>query len=260
MDILTAPAGWRLHCYAELPSTSDFCIEQARAGEPGGLAVLALHQTQGRGSRGRVWSDPGDSLALSVLIRPEGALRSAGTAWGFLASLAFYDALADGRSSPRLRLKWPNDILLDGRKLAGLLVETDGLPADHVVIGFGANLSRAPEIPGRKLACLAEWQADCAPQVIADRILARLTQWLSVFEREGFAPIRDAWLTRSLPSGSPLVVSDGKTYSEGRFVSIGENGELLLERDGTLRRIMTGEIFYGEFPVNSGKTGRAARR
>lgn len=254
-----APA-WRFECYDELPSTSDACIERAQHGEAEGLAVLALSQTRARGSRGRIWADPGDSLALSVLLRPDAAEQVSNTAWAFIAALAFYDGLASGVLTPRLRIKWPNDILLDGRKLGGLLVEINGAPADHVVIGFGANLARSPRIEGRHLACLAEHASLCDPRAVAPRILHYLTHWRAVFRQHGFAAIRVAWLARSLPVGSALVVSDGKTYSHGLFAGIGEDGELLLDRGGKLERLITGEIFYGDFPVKKMEADRASGR
>ncbi|NHO17714.1 biotin--[acetyl-CoA-carboxylase] ligase [Acetobacter oeni] len=252
------PSPWRFECHDELPSTSDTCIERGRAGEGDGLAVLALSQTRARGSRGRIWADPGDSLALSVLLKPEQAERETGGAWAFIAAVAFYDGLANGIQSPRLRIKWPNDILLDGRKLGGLLVEIDGTPAEQVVIGFGANLVRSPRVEGRSLACLAELAVLCDPRVVATRILDRLTYWRGVFLRQGFPAIRQAWLARALPDGSALVVSDGKTYSHGLFRGIGEGGELLLEYEGKLRRYVTGEIFYGDFPLKKVEASRAS--
>ncbi|WP_242010152.1 biotin--[acetyl-CoA-carboxylase] ligase [Acetobacter conturbans] len=250
--------GWRLACFDELPSTSDFCLRKAEEGEEDALAVLALHQTSPRGSRGRLWTDPGDSLALSALIRPDAAERKQPGAWAFIAALAFYDALSNGRSSSRLRIKWPNDIVLDGRKMAGILVEAGGGPRPWLVIGFGANLVASPAISGRKLACLAEWSASCAPRSVGERVLAALTHWRQVFQAQGFAAIRAGWLDRSLPVGAPLVVNGGGHYSEGRFAGIGEDGELLLDCNGRVERVITGEVLYGDPTVNALETGRAA--
>lgn len=255
--------GWRLACHDVLPSTSDVCLQKAAEGEPDGLAVLAFRQTGGRGSRGRTWSDPGAGLALSVLLRPDPAELACHAVWAFLAGLAFYDALADGRQSQRLRIKWPNDILLDGRKMAGILVEAGGGRTPWVVIGLGANLVSAPVIPGRRLACLSEWSADCAPRPVALRVLAGLTRWRQVFKSDGFAAIRAAWLERSLPSGTPLVVNGHNHYSEGRFAGIGEDGELLLDCNGKVERVITGEVLYDSSTMNAlamhaQEAGRAA--
>jgi BirA family biotin operon repressor/biotin-[acetyl-CoA-carboxylase] ligase len=250
---------WRLSCFDELPSTSDLCLAKAEEGEADGFAALAFHQTNPRGSRGRLWSDPGDSLALSALLRPDETERKQPGAWAFIAALAFHDGLASGRdSSSRLRIKWPNDIVLDGRKMGGILVEAGGGSAPWLVIGFGANLVASPVIPGRRLACLAEWTASCQPRAVAGRILSALTHWRQVFRTEGFAAIRLAWLERSLPLGAPLVVNGGGHYSEGRFAGIGEDGELLLDCNGRVERVITGEVLYGDPRVNALEAGRAA--
>lgn len=249
---------WRLSCFDELSSTSDLCLAKAEEGEADGFAALAFHQTSPRGSRGRLWSDPGDSLALSVLLRPDANERKQPGAWAFIAALAFHDGLASGRESSRLRIKWPNDIVLDGRKMGGILVEAGGGAAAWLVIGFGANLVASPAIPGRKLACLAEWTASCQPRAVAERILVALAHWRQVFRAEGFAAIRLAWLERSLHLGAPLVVNGGGHYSKGRFAGIGEDGELLLDCNGKVERVITGEVLYGDPTVNALETGRAA--
>ncbi|GBQ90639.1 biotin--acetyl-CoA-carboxylase ligase [Acetobacter nitrogenifigens DSM 23921 = NBRC 105050] len=239
-------SGWRLELHDELSSTSDVCIERADLGEAEGLALLARRQTKGRGTRGRAWADPGDSLALSVLMRPEKNDPSVSAPWSFISALAYYDALADGVLTPRLRVKWPNDILLDGHKLAGILVEASGGEGGWVVIGFGANIRRAPEVEGRTLACLAQYDPAAEATTVARRVLSALTRWRAVWERDGFAPIRQAWLERGPPRGAPLVVSGGKTYVEGEFEGIDEGGELLLRCGPELKRIVTGEILYGD--------------
>lgn len=227
-------------------------------GEADGFAALAIRQTRPRGSRGRIWSDPGDSLALSALMRPSPAEQKQPGAWAFIAALAFHEALANGRRSSRLRIKWPNDIVLDGRKMAGILVEAGAGTWPWVVIGFGANLATSPVIPGRKLACLAEWVPFCEPRSVGERVLASLTHWRGVFEAAGFPAIRSAWLARSLPVGTPLVVKGGGYYSEGRFAGIGEAGELLLDCNGKVERVITGEVLYGDPEVNALEAGRAA--
>jgi BirA family biotin operon repressor/biotin-[acetyl-CoA-carboxylase] ligase len=143
------PARWRLEIHDSLTSTNDVCIGRAETGEAAGLAVLARRQTGARGSRGRGWTEPpSGNLALSVLLRPGTALDRPGL-WPFLAGLALHQALRQV-SPAAVTLKWPNDVLLRGRKLAGILIER-GLRADGawLVIGFGANLAAAPLLADR---------------------------------------------------------------------------------------------------------------
>ncbi|MBV1837356.1 biotin--[acetyl-CoA-carboxylase] ligase [Acetobacter estunensis] len=252
------PLGWRFEVYDELPSTSDLCVERADGGEGGCLAVLARRQTKARGSRGRSWSDPGESLALSVLLRPEEAERARPDIWPFLAALAFHDALGGERPSSRLRIKWPNDILYDGRKLGGILIETGGGASPWVVIGFGGNLTSSPVVPGRRLACLGEFRVDCAPEPLALRLLEALDVWRTVLAQKGVAALHAAWLARGLPLGSPLVVRGTGTYAEGLFMGIGEGGELLLDCNGKVERVITGDVLFGNHVTNEVGSGRAA--
>ncbi|MDG6094577.1 biotin--[acetyl-CoA-carboxylase] ligase [Acetobacter sp. AN02] len=248
-----APLIWRTEIYEELESTSDTCLARAEAGEAEGLAVLALRQTKGRGSRGRSWEDPGGNLALSVILRPDGRYPSFAGFWPFLLSLAFRDGilacLSDLSAGTRLRLKWPNDVLLDGCKLGGMLIERGGVPGrEWLVAGFGANLVRVPQIDGRDLACLAQVAADRVfpPAEVAIHILDAVSRYLALAEAEGFGPVRAAWLDAALPVGTRLVARGGNTYIEGEFTGIGPDGALILRTAEGLRSIATAEILLAD--------------
>ncbi len=237
--VTSGPTNWRLETYDSLPSTSDLCIDRAEAGEPVGLAVLARRQTQGRGSRGRSWTARSGNLSLSVLLRPEGDLRQVGL-WPVLAGLSLHQALGGGAS---LRLKWPNDVLLNDAKLAGILVERGtGAGADWLVIGFGANLLDAPALPDRDTACLAELGSAPDALAVADRLLDALDDWQSVWRRDGFEAIRAAWLDRAHPVGTALAVDLQGIRRSGAFAGLAPDGALLLSVDGRQERIDTGEI------------------
>ncbi len=234
---MTAGA-WHLEIHDELPSTSDEVIRRAEAGAPAGLAVLARRQTKARGSRGRVWTEPEGNLALSVLLRPARDVGENGQA-AFRAALALIEALDPHAGTASLALKWPNDVLLDGSKLAGILVES-AVAADRLAwmaIGFGANLRARPVLPGAPpTACLSEGGLDpVAPEIVAERLLDRLDHWLA----QDFATVRTAWLRRAHPVGTALVV-DGRA---GRFAGISATGALLLDDPGGRREIATGQVF-----------------
>ena len=245
IDIDTVRAnGWQLEVHDCLPSTSDECIARAEHGEPAGLAVLARRQTRARGSRGRSWSEPASgNLAVSVLLRPDADLLTPAV-WPFIAGLALHQALSGTPAiGARLQLKWPNDVMLDGRKLAGILVERGhGGGRDWLVIGFGANLAAAPELPGRAAACMAELGAPAAPEAVAARLLASLDDWCAVWRREGFDAIKAAWLARAHPVGTPLFVTMHGVERVGCFAGLGADGALLLRGDDGEQRIDTGEI------------------
>jgi BirA family biotin operon repressor/biotin-[acetyl-CoA-carboxylase] ligase len=247
-------SGWRLEVHDSLPSTSDLCIARAEAGEPAGLAVLARQQTRGRGSRGRSWTEPpAGNLALSVLLRPERDLEQPGL-WPFVAGLALHQALCGAEIAAAaavgpLRLKWPNDVMLDGRKLAGILIErsigTNADPrsdAQWLVIGFGANLAAAPVLPDREAASLADLGPPPHPDDVARRVLAALDHWQAVWRVDGFAAIRLAWLACAHPVGTMLAVRTHAAQKAGIFAGIASDGALLLSVGERQERIDAGEI------------------
>ena len=231
--------GWRLEIDDRLPSTSDAAIRRAEEGEAAGLAVLARRQTRARGSRGRDWVEPPKgNLAVSVLLRPEGS-GAYGDPSVLRAALALIEALDPFAGSAVLTLKWPNDVLLEGRKLAGILVESAaaGDRLAWLVIGFGANLAARPVLPpGRTaVACLADGGADVvAPEIVAGRLLSRLDHWISSASTD----VRAAWLARAHPIGAPLVV-DGVA---GHFAGLSATGALLFQASTSRRVVTTGEV------------------
>ena len=234
---MTAGA-WHLEVHDELPSTSDEVIRRAEAGAAAGLAVLARRQTRARGSRGRGWTEPEGNLALSVLLRPTHDLGDSGHA-AFRAALALIEALDPHAGMASLALKWPNDVLLDGSKLAGILVESAvaGERLAWMAIGFGANLRARPVLPGvLATACLSEGGCDpVAPEIVAARLLDRLDHWFA----QDFATVRTAWLGRAHPVGTALVV-DGRA---GRFAGLSATGALLLDDAGGQWEVATGQVF-----------------
>jgi BirA family biotin operon repressor/biotin-[acetyl-CoA-carboxylase] ligase len=246
---------WRLSIFDTLGSTSDFCIARAGAGEPGGLAALARRQDKGRGRNGRPWTSSEGNLFLSVLLRPEGPARDAGL-WSMLAGVALMDALSEGVAEPgRLALKWPNDVLLDGRKLAGILVDSAagaGAELDWLVVGIGANLAVAPDLPDRVTACLAEFGPPPVPEIVARAILGRLDHWGGLFQAAGFAPIRAAWLDRAQPVGTPVTLKLLGREWAGRFAGLGVDGSMRLNCDGEIRHFAAGEVVMGEAARGTG--------
>jgi BirA family biotin operon repressor/biotin-[acetyl-CoA-carboxylase] ligase len=235
---------WRLSVHEALASTSDLCRDRALAGEPAGLAVLARRQTAGRGTKGRRWESPAGNLFLSVLLRPAMPAQDVAQ-WSLLAAVALADALAPLLPDPRaLALKWPNDVLLHGRKLAGILAEgaASGGRADFLVIGFGVNLAVAPDLPDRPTACLLQAAPAPAPEAFAPALLDQLDRWADVQAREGFAPVRAAWLARGPDRGEPIRLRLGPATWAGAFAGLGADGSLLLAAAGGVRAFVAGEV------------------
>jgi BirA family biotin operon repressor/biotin-[acetyl-CoA-carboxylase] ligase len=227
----TAPPSWRVQEHEELASTQDAAIQAARTNDPGRLAILAHTQTAGRGSRGRAWESPPGNLNLSVLLRPQ-APHAPGL-YALLAGIALHKALSP--YAQNLMLKWPNDLLLGGAKLGGILIDAsfaaDGTPA-WFVIGIGANLAAAPKIPGRQTASLPPPAP--APRDIADKILEALDTTNN---------ITDEWLMRAHPIGTPLNIETPHKSIEGTFQGITATGALKVAQHP--EPISSAEVFLG---------------
>ena len=237
---------FRLECHEVLESTSTLLKQRAEAGAAEGLAIQALRQSAGRGRQGRGWDSPAGNLYISVLLRPAVALRDA-PQWSFVAVVALADTVKTLLpEAAKLTLKWPNDLLLDGAKAAGILVET-GVAANHdldwICIGMGVNIATKPNLPDRATACLAEYLPDPpAPEILAAQLLQNLAHWHDLRLAQGFAPIRDAWLRHAPAMGAPVSVKRDGALIEGSFAGLSPEGGLLLAKGREVQLILAGEI------------------
>ena len=214
--------------------------------------ILALEQTAARGRRGRAWAMPVGNFAATLVMQPNGppdqvALRS------FVAALALFDTFVTltGRAEP-FALKWPNDVLLNGGKVAGILLESVGSAAgvQHLAIGIGVNLIAAPEASEleagavRPVALAAETGAVVTPEdflsVLAEAFAAYETQ----FEAYGFAPIRRAWLARATRLGEIITARTGTSETVGTFTDIDEQGQLVLETSKGRVTIPAADVYF----------------
>ena len=241
-----SPAGFRLHVHEALPSTSDLVIRLAEAGEPEGHAALALRQTAGRGTQGRVWQGPTGNMYMSMLLRPREKLRFAAQ-WSLLAVVAVADALTPYLPDPAvLSVKWPNDLMLGGAKSAGILTDIaadDAGGIAWVVLGIGVNLALAPEVPGRNTACLAGLGVTPpSPQRFAAELLAAIDRRRTERAAHGFAPLRAAWLARGPAIGSHLAIRRQGAEISGRFAGLAEDGGLLLDTGERIQTLTSGEV------------------
>lgn len=229
---------WHLEQYPELGSTSDEIVRRAKAGEAAGLAILALKQTAGRGSRGRMWNAPEGNLNLSLLLRPSCPAVEAGL-FSLMTGVAVVEAL-EQLGARGLMLKWPNDILCQTAKLAGILIDAapDGERLEWLAIGIGGNLSAAPEVPGRLTTSLQAQGVAIAPQVAAEAVLSRLSAWVEAPAGE----IVKAWLARGHALGTTLKVSYANRELTGQFAGLSATGSLLLQCGNHVETLNTGEV------------------
>ena len=225
---------------ATIGSTNDWLLAQATT-----LAddhwVIADRQTAGRGRRGRVWNDGAGNLMASVLVRSQGAAQQL----SFVAALALHEALGSltaPAGDGRFALKWPNDVLLDGAKCSGILLERQG---DALVIGIGANLASHPQGTERPATSLAAAGLPVpTPVQLLHALMPAFAALRQLWEQEGFAPIRARWLAAAAGLGDRLVARLGAESPEGRFAGLAEDGALLLALDdGAVRAIHAGEVF-----------------
>ncbi|HET7084932.1 MAG TPA: biotin--[acetyl-CoA-carboxylase] ligase [Rhizomicrobium sp.] len=237
------PKGFGQVRYEELDSTNSEARRLAEAGEPGPLWISAARQTAGRGRRGRAWDSGQANLAATLLLRPSAPPATIGQL-SFVAALAAADTASHFAPSAAISVKWPNDVLAEGRKLAGILLEGD-VQQGWLAVGIGINLASFPEgteFPATSLAQLglAPPSSENALTVLA----MRFAHWYDGWMTNGFDTIRDAWLARAAGLGAPIRARLPAETCEGIFEGIDHSGALLLKQQGRLRAIAAGEVFF----------------
>ena len=242
-----AAAGFRLSVHDTLPSTNGEALALARRGETGPLWVTARQQTAGRGRRGNAWiSTPGNLYSTLLLCDP--AAPENAPQLSFVAALAVHDAIVDCAAPLRkkLALKWPNDILCGGQKLAGILIEGEGVGTRlAVAIGIGVNCMHHPvdtAYPATDLATVgAAVSAADLFSALSEAMAQRLAQWQ---RGAGFQSIRADWLDRAMGLGGEMRVRLPNREFSGHAEALDEHGRLLLRlADGTLQTITAGDVF-----------------
>lgn len=236
---LHLPQAFHLVALAEVGSTNDYAKTLAREGAPAFTVVWAHDQTAGRGRQGNSWTSCPGNLYMSLILRPEAGAAETGQL-SFLAAVALAEALrAWLPPAAKVALKWPNDLLLNDKKAAGILLEAEG---GWLVIGIGVNVAGAPE----GAISLKALGVDATAGEVLEKLSIRLKSLYDLWREKGFAPIRAEWLRYACNMGQTINVRlPGETFS-GRFLGIDETGALQVEtRDGSLRRISSGEVFSG---------------
>jgi BirA family biotin operon repressor/biotin-[acetyl-CoA-carboxylase] ligase len=230
---------FQVHHLDSIGSTNDEAWRLANSGAPHGTVVHADEQTSGRGRFTRRWFSPPGNLYLSIILRL-GPGQAHATELGFVTALAVaeaVDALLPRRV--RAKLKWPNDVLVNGGKIAGILLEQAN---DVTVVGVGMNILHAPHDAPYHVATLTGNGGLATVDGARDRLLQALEAWLDTWQKEGFAPVRTAWLARAHPAGVALSVTVGAEKISGTFAGLDNDGALLLETPNGRQRIVSGEI------------------
>ena len=258
-----ATLGYRLEAFDAVGSTNAVAIERARGGDEGKLWLVSKRQEAGRGRRGRAWETPEGNLAATLLLVPGFDIKAAATL-GFVAGLALADALAavipgrgvsvgvDGGTplgGGRFELKWPNDVLADGAKLSGILLESAMLDETRfaLAIGIGVNVIAHPQdvpYPATSLAALgATCDAETLFIALSDAWVENARIWN---EGRGLAAIRERWLKRAAGLGSPVAVRMEGRVVRGIFETIDEQCRFVIrDEDGNVTTIAAGDVHFG---------------
>lgn len=242
------PAGFQLTRLATVGSTNDEAKRLAAAGAPGGTIVWALEQTAGKGRRARVWDSRPGNLYCSVILRPDVAAGVA-SQLGFVTALAVGAAVeALARNAARVEYKWPNDVLLNGKKVSGILLEAasgSGPEIDWLVLGSGINLAHFPaatEIPATSI--LQECGGEASVGAALERYIEALDDWLARWKSSGFEAVRSAWLEKATGLGEAIVVRLDDREMAGQFRALDGEGALVLATDQGEARVTVGDVYF----------------
>ena len=233
----------------ELASVDSTNLEAFRQAPDlrGPLWILAGEQTAGKGRRARPWTSPPGNFYGSLAQRLDDPPARLGLR-SFIAALALYDAfVAVVGNGTGFALKWPNDVLLNGGKLTGILLEASG---PILVIGMGVNLLHAPPAsavePGAvaPVSLLGETGVRVTPARFLDALAPAMAHWEAIFRAEGFAPIRAAWLSRAARIGEKIIARTGSETREGIFETIDQDGNLVLRMASGTVAIPAADVFF----------------
>jgi BirA family transcriptional regulator, biotin operon repressor / biotin---[acetyl-CoA-carboxylase] ligase len=263
-------SGYRLITLDSTESTNDEAAAAARRGDAGRLWVVAREQRAGRGRHGRPWTSPPGNLYASLLL-VDPCEPAVAPQLGFIAGVALHEAVAaeTGIDAPRLGLKWPNDLLLDGAKVAGLLLEghhtKDG--AFAVIMGFGVNVAAAPDNAAYPAAALATFKRDLSVESLfasLSRAFARHVEPWRQAQAAGaadpFGPVRSEWTARAAGLGAPVTIRLPGGERSGSFVGLDEVGRLRLRTAAGTELIDAGDLYFPHLQPSEARVGASFSR
>jgi len=252
---LRLPDGYRLISLETVDSTNSEARKMAQSGEKASLnktVVWSLCQTGGQGRRGRDWVSPVGNLYCSTLLYLDLPAKEV-SLLSFVVALAVHDTVTEllPQAKPeQVSCKWPNDVLIDDKKISGILLESSGLGVNNpewIVMGVGLNVLSSPSNTPYPATSLSQEGADGTLEVVLERFITNLDHRLSMWSKQGFPIIRTEWLDRARGLGDDITVNLGNETLHGVFSGLDGEGALILDQAGTKRRITAGEVF----PVQS---------
>lgn len=232
----------------EVGSTNDEAHRRAAAGERGPIWIATRRQTAGKGRSGRAWVEASEGNVAATLLFMPGCALARLPELSLVAGVATYDAVGDAvggalfsDGAEGLELKWPNDVLVDGAKVSGILIESGNHGVEVVsLVGIGINVASAPDVPDRAVTSLSAHGCLLDAGAVLDHLVARMAHWLRVWEAvDGFDAIRAAWSARAIPLGRPLEVKTHEGPVAGTFAGLDRDGALLIDLPVAGRRRFT---------------------
>ena len=224
---------FRIEHYGSVDSTNDIVRERHEAGEPPGLIVRADEQTIGRGRSGRRWESPKGNLYTSILLKPD-------VPGPQLPSLSLVIAVCLAEAiGPKARLKWPNDVLIEGSKTAGILLETVD---DCIIAGIGVNVASHPPQSLYPTTHLRAEGLEATPSELLNALLSRLRIYIPLWQRHGFTAILPHWLERGPKPGEWIRVRDSGQLLDAQFVGLSPTGGLEVRNDDKIVSYNSAEI------------------
>lgn len=234
--------GWYQQDFSELESTNTTALELSSNPPAGRYVITARRQTRGKARRGRNWVSLDGNLLMSLAL-PVEAKKPAELI--FIVSLSLLQTIAAMSPGIDVKLKWPNDVLVNGAKISGILLEKGS--GKYIIIGIGVNITAAPSSQPELIYSVTSL-FDAGIKIDRCEFLrAYLKQFnrnLDLWSKQGFAPLRKAWLDNCRGLGEPITVHTEKETKKGIFTGIGADGALLLERNGQTEKIYAGDVFY----------------
>lgn len=252
------PAGYTLSRHDEIDSTNEEAKRLAAAGAPGPVWIVANRQTAGRGRRGRAWTSPTGNLMCTLLLRPGCGPAEAGEL-SFVAGLALHDAasaLLPEDVVQNVKLKWPNDLLINAKKASGILLESESVGGTNVswlAIGIGLNLMHFPDdTPYAATSLIAESGQSLTVERAMAALAAAFDRWYAIWQKPGgFEAVRKAWLQRARGVGEEITVRLSNETLVGVFQDLSSDGALQLKLPaGGVRAITAGDVFFGGSGTN----------
>ncbi|MEH6475152.1 MAG: biotin--[acetyl-CoA-carboxylase] ligase [Sneathiella sp.] len=246
---VSLPPFFDLSAFSTIGSTNEEARRLADLGRGEGQLVWSLKQTHGVGRRGRQWNSPSGNLYCSLLLRPN-CDAAEGAKLSFLVAVAMYDTLQQilPETTP-LALKWPNDVLISGKKVAGILLESKSNPKNQLewlIVGTGVNVASFPAVTdGLAATSITQAGGDAKLEVLLYSYATNFLALYQLWQSQGFSSIREKWLARASGVGSEVTVKLANNKFAGTFTDMDETGALVLTmRDGSTKLVTAGEVFF----------------